>query len=99
MADDKEYVKEEVWKDYHAGDSIEGIIVDILHNVGQYNSTLYKFHSDDDKFIAVWGSTDINKKMQKLEVSIGMRVKITYNGLIRTENARDMKDFTVEIND
>ena len=99
MSDDnKDYVNEVVWKDYSAGDSIEGIIVDILENMGQYGNRLYKIRSDD-KFIAVWGSNDLDKKMDKLDVSVGMNIRVTFNGLIRTDNGYDMKDFTVIILD
>lgn len=98
MSDD-DYVKESLWDNYNAGDSVCGILVDILHDMGRYNNNLYKIKSDDDEFIAVWGSKDLDSKMKKLEVGIGMRIEIIYNGHIRTSNGFDMKDFTVVIID
>ena len=97
-ANDNEYVKEEVWKDYQAGESIEGILVDILENMGEYGNTIYKIRTRD-AFMAVWGSKDLDEKMQKQKVGIGMRIEIIYNGLLRTSNGFDMKDFTVVVID
>jgi hypothetical protein len=37
--------------------------------------------------------------MQKQKVSIGMRIEIIFNGLLRTSNGFDMKDFTVVVID
>lgn len=99
MSDDnKDYVNEVVWKDYEAGDSVEGILVDILENMGKFGNRLYKIRTDD-AFVAVWGSNDLDKKMDKLDVSVGMNIRVTFNGLIRTDNGYDMKDFTVIILD
>ncbi|MBE6488837.1 MAG: hypothetical protein E7Z86_09005 [Methanosphaera stadtmanae] len=95
---DNEYVKEEVWKDYQAGESVEGILVDILENMGEYGNTIYKIRTRD-AFMAVWGSKDLDEKMQKQKVSIGMRIEIIFNGLLRTSNGFDMKDFTVVVID
>jgi len=95
---DNEYVKEEVWKDYQAGESVEGILVDILENMGEYGNTIYKIRTRD-AFIAVWGSKDLDDKMQKQKVSIGMRIEIIFNGFLRTSNGFDMKDFTVVVID
>ena len=95
---DKDYVNEVVWKDYKAGDSVKGILVDILENMGKYGNRLYKIRSDD-AFVAVWGSKDLDKKMDKLEVGIGMKISVTFNGLIHTDNGYDMKDFTVIVLD
>ncbi|MBR0471506.1 MAG: hypothetical protein IJI98_02260 [Methanosphaera sp.] len=95
---DKNYVNEVVWKDYKAGDSVTGIVVDILENMGEYGNRIYKIRTDD-AFVAVWGSKDLDKKMDKLKVSAGMNIEITFNGLIRTDNGFDMKDFTVIVLD
>ena len=98
MSDDKEYVKESVWEDYKAGDYVEGILVDSLSNMGQYGNNLYKIRTSDS-FVAVWGSKDLDDKMKKQNVGIGMRIRITFNGLIRTSNGFDMKDFTIIVID
>ena len=37
---DKNYVNEVVWKDYKAGDKVEGIVVDILENMGEYGNRI-----------------------------------------------------------
>lgn len=95
---DKDYVNEEVWKDYKAGDSITGILVDILENMGEYGNTIYKIRTEDS-FMAVWGSKDLDEKMRKQKVSVGMKIGITFNGLLRTSNGFDMKDFTVIVID
>ena len=95
---DKNYVKEEVWKNYKAGDSIQGILIDILSNMGEYGNTLYKIRTKD-AFMAVWGSKDLDDKIQKQKINIGMNIRITFNGLLRTSNGFDMKDFTVIVID
>lgn len=93
-----EYVKERVWEDYKAGDSISGILVDILYNMGEYNNTLYRIRTSDE-FVAVWGSKDLDDKISKLKVNVGMKIEVTFNGLKRTSNGFDMKDFTVVVLD
>ena len=95
---DKDYVNEVVWKHYKAGDSVAGIVVDILENMGEYGNRIYKIRTDD-AFVAVWGSKDLDQKMDKLKVSAGMNIEITFNGLVRTDNGYDMKDFTVIVID
>ena len=95
---DKAYVNESVWEDYGAGDSIEGILVDILYNVGEYNNTLYKIRTSD-AFVAVWGSKDLDDKIGKQNVSVGMKIRVIFNGLKRTSNGFDMKDFTIVVLD
>jgi len=95
---DKNYVNEKVWNDYQAGDSIEGILVDILENIGEYGNRLYKIRTGD-AFMSVWGSKDLDDKMDKQEVGIGMKIRVTFNGFIRTSNGYDMKDFTVVVLD
>lgn len=99
MSDDKEYVNEVVWDDYKAGDSITGILVDHLSNIGEYKNNLYKIKSDDDKFYSVWGCSKLDEQMEKLKVTVGMKIEITFNGLVRTSNGYDMKDFSVIIID
>lgn len=94
----EEYVKEIVWEDYSAGDKLTGILVDILYNVGKYGSAVYKIQNDDGIY-TVWGSQKLDEQMTKIKVEIGMNISITFNGLIRTANGFDMKDFTVINND
>lgn len=93
-----EYVRELVWNDYKAGDTLEGILVDILSGMGKFGSTLYKVQNDDG-FYAVWGSSKLDEQMNKVGVQIGMHIRISYNGLIRTTNGFDMKDFSVIVID
>ncbi len=89
-----EYVKEITWEDYSAGDKLTGIVVDILYGVGKFANTVYKIQNDDAIY-TIWGSQKLNEQMSKIKVEIGMNISITYNGLIRTANGFDMKDFTV----
>ena len=93
--EEKKYIKERVWE-YEPGDSVRGIIVDLLYDVGEYANRVYKIQTEDE-FLSVWGSSDLDKKMDKLKVSIGTKVKITFNGLVHTENGFNMKDFTVVV--
>lgn len=95
---DEEYVNEITWNDYKAGDSLTGILVDSLSNMGRYGNNLYKLQNDDG-FYRVWGNFKLDELMKKNKVSIGMTIRITYNGLVRTGNGHDMKDFTVLVLD
>lgn len=95
---EEDYVKEYTWSDYKKGDSLTGILVDSLSKMGKYNNNLYKIQNDDG-FYAVWGNKKLDEQMNKLNVQIGQRIQITFNGLIRTSNGFDMKDFTVIVLD
>lgn len=95
---EEDYVKEYTWNDYKKGDSLTGILVDSLSKMGKYNNNLYKIQNDDG-FYAVWGNKKLDEQMNKLNVQIGQRIQITFNGLIRTSNGFDMKDFTVIVLD
>ena len=95
---DAEYVKEYTWENYKAGDYIEGILVDVLHNMGKHDNKLYKLQTAEGMY-AVWGSYKLDEQMSKQKVQIGMNIKITYNGLIRTNSGFDMKEFTIIIID
>ena len=93
-----EYVKEYTWTDYKLGDYLEGILIDILHNMGEHKNNLYKLQTVEGIY-AVWGSYKLDEQMQKQKVQIGMNIRITYNGLIRTGSGFDMKEFTIIIID
>ena len=97
-SDSSEYVDELVWEDYSKGDSLEGILVDVLEDMGEYNNRLYKIQNDEALY-AVWSNYKLREQFKKLKVSIGMRIRIVYNGLVKTGNGFDMKDFSVIVLD
>ncbi len=62
------------------------------------HNTLYKIRTHDE-FVVVWVSKDLDNKISRQNVGIGMKLLITFNGLMCTDNGFDMEDFSVEILD
>lgn len=75
------------------GESIEGVLLEKLENVGKYNAHLYKIKSDS-KIIDVWGKKQLDTLMELTK--IGDRIIITYTGLEKV-NDFQMKKYELEI--
>ncbi len=75
------------------GESLEGILVEKLENIGKYNSNLYKIKTNN-KIVEVWGKKQLDSLMKLTE--IGDKIIITYKGM---EQANDfkMKKYELEI--
>ena len=70
----------ENWKPENAGDCIEGIYAKKKIDVGPKNSLMY--YIDVDGVIkTIWGCKVLDDKMDDLELSIGDKIKITYEGM------------------
>ncbi len=78
-------------------DSITGTLLDIHHDVGPSNSTLYTLKSEG-KAINVWGSVILDQRMAGIDP--GALIKITFKGLGEASAGKNApKIFKVEEDD
>lgn len=75
------------------GESLEGILIEKLENVGKYNSNLYKIKTNG-KIVDVWGKKQLDSLMELTKN--GDKIIITYLGL-ETVNDFQMKKYGLEI--
>lgn len=69
-----------IWKPETKDEELNGILVDIQHNVGTNSSTLYTVQDKKSgENLGVWGSAVLDGRMKG--ISIGMEVRIVYKGL------------------
>ncbi len=73
------------------GDKIEGKLIGINDNTKQ---KLYIIETNDKKHIKIWGRTYLDQLMD--EINLNDYIRITYNGLKKTNNNRQMKKYNVE---
>ncbi|RAP51686.1 MAG: hypothetical protein BZ138_04575 [Methanosphaera sp. rholeuAM270] len=73
------------------GDKIEGKLIKIIQNK---NQMIYVIETRENKKIKIWGKTYLNELMD--EININDYIRITYNGLKKTKNNREMKKYKVE---
>lgn len=91
-----EEVEPQVWKPENEGDFVEGFLVDVKSDIGPNKSKLYTIEKPDNKFESVWGSKVLDERMSL--ISIGQKVRITYNGLGEAKSgANPPKLFKVEV--
>lgn len=76
-------------------ESIHGIIIDKLNNIGRYNSKLYKIQ-DENKIYNIWGSIQLDEIMKT--TAIGDKITLTYKGKIKTSRYT-MKKYKLDITD
>lgn len=75
------------------GETIEGVLVEKLENIGKYNSKLYKIKTEN-KIVDVWGKKQLDALMELAEV--GDKISITYVGLEQV-NDFQMKKYELEL--
>jgi len=73
------------------GDKIEGKLIKIRQN---NNQTIYVIETKNKEKINIWGKTYLNELMD--EIKINDYIRITYNGIQKTKNNRQMKKYKVE---
>ncbi len=74
------------------GESIEGILIDKLSDVGEYKSMLYKVKVDD-KIYCIWGKVQLDSIMNS--TSVGDIILLKYVGFDKINN--NMKRYELEI--
>lgn len=76
-------------------DSIEGILIDKLSNVGRYKSNLYKIQ-DDDTIYCIWGRFHLDILMKT--TLIGDKIFLKYVG-VEEINDHKMKRYILKVNE
>lgn len=86
--------KEEIifWKP-ELNDTLKGVLIEKLENVGRYNSNLYKIQSGLN-VVCVWGRFHLDSIMEA--ASVGDMILLRYVGLTKTKN-HQMKKYELEI--
>ena len=92
-------INPESWLYEKDGDSIEGVLIAIRHEVGKNKATIYTVEIQPGLFKQIWGSTILDQRMSF--VSVGKKIRITYKGLAeKTNKAKNpAKIFKVEVDE
>ncbi len=86
-------VTRSVWKPL-VGDKIEGYLIRHEQSMGDYNQSMYTLETKDNSQIIVWGKTQLDQLIA--EVDIDDYIRITYTGLKKTTNGREMMTFDLD---
>ena len=86
-------MSEEKYWNPKINDEINGIFIEKLENVGEYNSNLYKIQNGDE-IINVWGKRHLDSLMDL--VTIGDKIILRYVGTEEVNN-HQMKKFELEL--
>lgn len=73
------------------GDKIEGKLIRTRQS---NNQIIYVIETDKKEKVKIWGKTYLNELMD--EININDYIRITYNGIQKTKNNRQMKKYKVE---
>ena len=73
------------------GEKIEGKLIRIRQN---NNQIIYTIETDKHEKIKIWGKTYLDELMEEIEINDYIR--ITYNGIQKTKNNRQMKKYKIE---
>ena len=88
-------IEPNVWKPKEAGDSITGVIVSKSPKDDTTGlSAKYQLQNEIGMFL-VWGSAVLDDRMQY--VSVGSRIRITFNGKTKNKRNQEVNLFKVEI--
>lgn len=95
MSDWKKVEFGESWNPEKAGDSIEGLLVDIESGVGPNESILYTLEVKGQGDISIWGSTVLDTRLKRTK--IGEEVKVVYLGKKKSKKRKGAtyKDYDV----
>ena len=90
-------VEPNVWKPKEAGESIVGVIVNKSPR-DDTNGLSAKYQLENESgMILVWGSAVLDDRM--LYVSVGSKVRITFNGKTKSKRNHKVNLFKVEISE
>ena len=87
-------IESEAWKPTDEGDQVIGTVVTKAEAKGEL-SARYHLLGDDGQRHLIWGTAILDQRLQF--VNVGDRVRITYDGVGKNKQDRDMKLYTVEM--
>lgn len=76
------------------GDKIEGRLISRNTGIGKYNQNMYVIRQNDNQNIIVWGKTQLDRLMMRVEIKDYIR--ITYNGKRKTGDNNTLQIYKVE---
>ena len=84
------------WEPAVEDESVEGILISVVKDVGEHKSKIYNFENTKTNF-SVWGSAILDQRMALAKP--GDKLRITYKGLTeqKNEDKNPAKIFKVEI--
>lgn len=88
-----ETIKQNNWNP-EVGDKMEGTLLSVTKSEGNFIINIYGILTNENKKVKVFGCTHLDELMD--EVEIGDYIRITYNGLKKTNNGYNMKLFNLE---
>jgi len=88
-----EKIEPNVWKPEKDGDAIEGILLSIEQDRGDFKSKLYHIETKDQQQFSVWGSAVLDDRMKYC--SVGDNIKIEFKGMEKNKKGQDTKIFCV----
>jgi len=89
-----EKITPEVYKFENVGDSITGVLLEKLENIGANNSRMYALETKTHGFCKIWGSTILDDRMSYIKV--GDIVRVTYKGQEKNSKNQDVNLYEVE---
>jgi hypothetical protein len=93
--------EEEIWDFAKNGAAIEGLLLEVRHDIGKHKSNLYIIQQPGTgNTYGVWGSTVIDGKFfnddGSVKIAVGNEVRIEYAGMKETKDkASEYKNFEV----
>jgi len=90
-----EFEKGDIQEMNENGQQIEGELLRKQVEVGKHNSNLYTIRRKDGVVKKIWGTAILDNRLQ--EVPVGARVRITFEGEIKSKSGNPLKSFTVEV--
>ena len=91
-----EDVKEVTWEYENAEDSVEGVLISVQPDVGEFNQKLYTLEQPDKTLISVWGSTVLDRLMSRLGIVVGSDIRIVYLGEVKPDKGKEYHNFKIQ---
>lgn len=93
----KKFIETTAWntKDLAEGSSLEGRYISNETFIGNYGETIkYIVQADDGTNYGIYGSASINRQFKNIPE--GAYVWVTYKGIEKSKNGRDVKVFDID---
>src|SRR5262245_33747546 len=83
------------WKPKKEGDGIEGDVITILRDTGNYHSDFYHIKTDDGIQIVAGGSTVLGQRLSDHQLEVGDKVGILFLGEETSKAGQVFKNWSV----